>query len=441
MTTFISFIFVLSLLVFVHEFGHFIVAKLSGIGVERFSIGLPPRLVGVQIGETEYCISMIPFGGYVKMIGQDDFSYDENEEDVVDPRDYRAKPAIVKIAVLAAGSIMNLLTAVVIFSLLFLSEGVPERNSRVGYVTEGSYAQKVGFRPGDDITSVNGHEISALEEAYLAFYTEENVEITVRNRSGERVLHTRRKLGEKEDFGILPYYEARVDRTIEDSPAARAGFMPDDVVMAIDGTPLVGGWIHMTEIIERNPGREMEFTVKRGDGVKRLMAKIGSEEEPQPDGKEKTVGKVGLAIRFTTKKVGALEAVPLAFERTVYIAGQTLGFFGKLVTGRMSPKLIGGPVLIAQVAGESAKSGFATLFGFTAFISINLGVLNLLPFPVLDGGHITMLFIEGVTRKKLSVRFRMALQQAGSIVLLLLMIYITFNDLLRFDTIAKLFGG
>ena len=149
MHTFISFIFVLSLLVFVHEFGHFIVAKLSGIGVERFSIGLPPRLVGVQIGETEYCLSMIPFGGYVKMTGQDDFSYDEDEEDVIGPRDYRGKPTFVKIAVLAAGSIMNLLTAVVIFSLLFLSEGVPERNSRVGFVADGTYAHELGFRPGD----------------------------------------------------------------------------------------------------------------------------------------------------------------------------------------------------------------------------------------------------------------------------------------------------
>ena len=118
-----------------------------------------------------------------------------------------------------------------------------------------------------------------------------------------------------------------------------------------------------------------------------------------------------------------------------------LNFFVKLVTGRMSPKLLGGPILIAQIAGESAKSGLASLMGFTAFISINLGVLNLLPFPVLDGGHITILLIETVIRRKFSVRVRMAIQQAGSIILLLFMIYITFNDILRFDKIARLFGG
>ena len=197
----------------------------------------------------------------------------------------------------------------------------------------------------------------------------------------------------------------------------------------------------MTEIIERNPGNPMVFTVMRGGATVDLPVTAGSEEEPQPDGSVKTVGKVGLAIRFQSKDAGFAESVSLATKRTVYVAGQTLSFFGKLVTGRMSPKLMGGPVLIAQVAGESAKSGWATLFGFTAFISINLGVLNLLPFPVLDGGHIAILFIESVSRRKISAKVRMAIQQTGSIVLLILMIYITFNDLLRFDTISKMFGG
>lgn len=441
MLTFLSFIFVLSLLVFVHELGHFIVAKLSGIGVERFSIGLPPRLIGVKIGETEYCISMIPFGGYVKMVGQDDFAYDENDEDIAGSNDYRGKPAPVKIAVLAAGSTMNLLTAVVIFSLLFLSEGVPEQSRKIGYVTAGTYAEELGFKTGDEVVAVDGDEIEVLDQAFISLYTGNNSKLTVRSGTEERTVVVERKLNENEDFGLQPFYEARIDRTVEGSPAEAAGFMPDDVVTAIDGEPLSGGWIHMTEIIERNPGNSMVFTVKRGDTMIDLPVTAGSEEEPQPDGSVKTVGKVGLAIRFQSKEVGFTESVTLASKRTVYVAGQTLSFFGKLVTGRMSPKLMGGPVLIAQVAGESAKSGWATLFGFTAFISINLGVLNLLPFPVLDGGHITILLIESVSRRKMSTKVRMAIQQTGSIVLLILMIYVTFNDLLRFDTIAKMFGG
>jgi regulator of sigma E protease len=136
-----------------------------------------------------------------------------------------------------------------------------------------------------------------------------------------------------------------------------------------------------------------------------------------------------------------VESVVLSFDYTVFLATNMLDFFGKLITGRMSSKLLGGPVMIAQLAGESAKSGFTDLMGFTAFISINLGVLNLLPFPVLDGGHIFILFIESVIRRKVSPRLKMALQQAGSLVLLLLMLYITFNDVMRFETIANLFGG
>jgi len=441
MTTFIAFIFVLSLLVFVHEFGHFIVAKLSGIGVERFSIGLPPRLVGVRLGETEYCISMIPFGGYVKLVGQDDFSYDENEGEEIADNDYRGKPKPVKMAVLLAGSLMNLATAVVIFSLLFWVEGVPEQTNRIGYVTEGTYAEELGLKPGDEITAVNGEKIETLDQLFLWLYTEDEVTLTVRNESGERTVRVTRRLDENEDFGLMPYYEARVDRTIEGSPAEKAGFMPGDVVLAIDGKPIRGGWIHMTKVIEANPGHRLVFTVERNGSQVTIPVTVGREEEQQPDGGVKTVGRVGLAIRFSTNEVGPLESVRLAFERTGYMAWQTLAFFGKLVTGRISPKLVGGPLMIAQIAGESARTGFSTLLGFTAFISINLGVLNLLPFPVLDGGHIFILLIEAVTRRKLSVRVRMAIQQAGSIILILFMIYITFNDLLRFDTISKLFGG
>jgi len=441
MITFLSFIFVLSFLVFVHELGHFTVAKLSGIGVERFSIGLPPRLFGVRIGETEYCISMIPFGGYVKMIGQDDFSYDESEDDVIGPKDYRGKSPIIKIAVLVAGSLMNLVTAVVIFSLLFMSEGVPEQNRIIGFVTQGTFADEIGLKTGDEIVAVDGEEIESIDQAFMPLYTEKNVTLSVHSREGNRTVTTSRQLKESEDLGILPYYEARIDRTVEGSPAEKAGFKPDDVITAIDGTPLDGGWIQMTNIIENNAGNNLVFSVKRDGSTVDLPVTVGIEKEQQADGSEKTVGKVGLAIRFTTKKVGVGESVVLAFDRTADLAGQTLSFFGKLITGRMSPKLMGGPVMIAQIAGESAKSGISTLLGFTAFISINLGVLNLLPFPVLDGGNIAILVIEAVTRKKISVKIRMTIQQVGSIALLLLMIYITFNDILRFDTISRLFGG
>ena len=197
----------------------------------------------------------------------------------------------------------------------------------------------------------------------------------------------------------------------------------------------------MSSIVRSNPDREMIFTLQRNESIIILPVLIGHITEDLPDGTGKTVGRIGVSSMEATRKVGLIESSQLAIQNTVFLAGLMLDFFGKLITGRMSAKLLGGPVMIAQMAGETAKTGFASLMGFTAFISINLGVLNLLPFPVLDGGHILILLIESVIRRKLSVNMKMRLQQAGSLVLLSLMLYITFNDFMRFETIAKIFGG
>ncbi|MFC1528834.1 RIP metalloprotease RseP [Candidatus Latescibacterota bacterium] len=442
MVTFIAFVFVLSMLVFVHELGHYIVAKLSGIRVERFSIGLPPRLIGIQLGETEYCISMIPFGGYVKFTGQDDFVPEkEMDESTLPPEDYRSRPTPVKIAVLSAGSIMNLLTAVVIFFLLFWIMGVPEQSNRIGYITPGTYAEEIGLKTGDEIIKVDGVKINKLEQALLTLYTEGDVSLTVRNSYGERAVKITRKLEDDEDFGIQQYIEARVDRTLSDSPAEKAGLIHGDIITSIDNEEILGGWIHMSELIRTNPDREIMFSIDRDGSSLRVPIRVGHVDEEMTDGTTKTFGRIGITPLITTLEVNGFEALNMAFAETHYLIVNMFDFLGKLFTGRISTKLIGGPILIAQVAGETAKSGFASLMGFAAFISINLGVLNLLPFPVLDGGHIFILLIETAVRRKLSIRIRMALQQAGSIVLILFMIYVTFNDIMRFDTIAKLFGG
>lgn len=433
----VSFFLVLSLLVVIHEFGHYIVAKLAGIGVERFSIGFPPRLFGIQIGETDYCISGTPFGGYVKLTGQDDF--DREEEYVPDPRDYRGKSTPVKIAVLIAGSLMNLLTAVFIFLVLFYVHGVPETTTKIGGVSEGTLAAEMGLKVGDEVVRVQDGAIERLEELLLPLYTDKEVAVTLKDENGLRTVVAPRMLEQQEDFGIVPYYEAKIETVLDESPAEKAGFLSGDVILEIDGEP-IHGWYHMSTIVQAHPEQEMVFTLLRDGARVNPPVLIEKSTEEQEDGTRKTVGRIGVSLAVSTRKVGLYESSELAVKNTVFLASHMLDFLGKLITGRTSAKLLGGPVMIAQMAGESAKSGFANLMGFTAFISINLGVLNLLPVPVLDGGHIFILLSEAIIRRKLSLRVRMAIQQAGSLALLLLMLYITFNDVMRFETVAKLFG-
>jgi regulator of sigma E protease len=438
--TIISFLFVLSILVFVHEFGHYIVAKIAGIGVIRFSIGMPPRLVGFRIGETDYCLSAIPFGGYVKLVGQDDFAAEVDESEAASD-DYRGKSRPVQIAVLAAGSIMNLLTAVFIFTMLYWTYGAREETRRVGYVVSGSYAEQIGFRPGDEVIEIGGKEVKKLDQSLMSLYTDDNVAIKVMSETGERTLTLPRKVSQDENFGLFQYIPAVIDDTVDDSPASLAGFEPGDEIVNIGGMPVLGGWYHMSELIHARPDTLITITVLRSEAEVPLDVSLTHTSEQQPDGSMETVGWLGVAPRIETREVGLIEASAMGYSETKFLVVSTFDFLGKLFTGRLSSKLLGGPVLIAQMAGESAKSGFSTLMFFTAFISVNLGVLNLLPLPVLDGGHIMIITIEGVTRRRLSARIRIAIQQAGSIVLLIFMLYITFNDLLRIEAISRVFGG
>ena len=435
--TIVAFFFVLSLLVIVHEFGHYAVAKLGGIGVERFSIGLPPRLFGIKVGETDYCVSAIPFGGYVKLTGQEDFG--EEEAYTHDPKDYRGKSSPVKFAVLIAGSLMNILTAVVIFSLLFYFNGVQKNSTVIGFVEPGTLSHEMGLKPGDEIIKVQGKEVERFDEILIPLYMDENVTLTVKNLEELRVIISPRKLEQNENFGLIPHQEARIG-VVSGSPAEKAGVIHDDIITAIEGEP-VFGWYQMSTIVRANPDKEMTFTLLRDVKEVTLPIVIGHVSEDLPDGTKKIVGRIGVSLQASTRDVSLLESTRLAAGYTVFVATNVADFFVRLITGRMSTKLLGGPVMIAQMAGESARMGFSTLLGFTAFFSINLGILNLIPFPVLDGGHIFILLIEGIVRKKVSIKVKLALQQMGTVILLLFMLYITFNDVMRFETISKLFGG
>lgn len=349
----ISFVFVLGLLIFVHELGHFLTAKMVGIRVERFSLGFPPRMFGKKIGETDYCISWLPLGGYVKMSGMVDETLDTTIKD--EPWEFQSKPIWQRIIVISAGSFMNILLAIAIFAILVYFSGIAGFDgTKVGELFPGKPAESIGLQEGDAITSIDGQPVASWEELVTIIHSKPNIELELEwERNGE--LFTR---------------------------------------------------------------------------------KVTPELDP-----ERKVGMIGIGAKLLYREVGLLESLQYGAVRSYVTTKDILTTFKDIITGKLAFKeAIGGPLTIFQVTKESAKRGFDYLLMITAFISLNLGLFNLLPFPVLDGGHLVLLLIEGVRRKPLSVRTRVVIQQIGMAFLLALMVFVIFNDIRRWDQIKEIFN-
>lgn len=340
----------IGILIIVHEFGHFIVAKTAGVGVLKFSVGFGPKLLGRRVGDTEYVVSAIPLGGFVKMVGED-----PDAEEPVDPRiSFSDQPLWKRIAIVIAGPAFNLLFAFLVFTLLFLAYGEP-----------------------------------------------------------------------------VPSSEARVGGVEDGMPAAAAGLRTGDLVTAIDGEP-VENWLAMAEKIRGSGGKEVGVTVRRGEET--LNVRLTPKAAPVTDlfGEETDrVYRIGIAQAFDRQPVGPFQSISLGAQQTFFVAKTLVISVARMIQGRISSKEIGGPILIVQAAAQQAQAGMESLARFLAFISINLGVLNLLPIPILDGGHLLFFAIEAVMRRPLNARHRLIAQQVGFAILLCLMLFAVYNDITR----------
>jgi regulator of sigma E protease len=439
------------ILVFVHEMGHFLLAKLFKMRVERFSIGFPPKIIGFQKGETEYVLGLTPLGGYVKISGMVDESMDTDQlQNEPEPWEFRAKPVWQRILVITAGVVFNMILAAVIFIGLKAVYGesyIPP----VGqvYVADSSLAQNIGLRTGDEILTVNGKRLKRFDREGLEAVLTGRLEIVV-ERDGERmtfygpedIMTQISRTNQAGGFMGISFDPAIVGQLVDDAPAASVGLMPGDRILAINDQP-IRFWSEMTEQIQKSEGAPLLIRWERPDSL--AAARPGGAESvqrgvhggavyeaellPSQEGDRYVVGiypyREYIDYNVATATVAGVADTWL---NTKLIATSLKRLFSGKENFREN---VGGPIMIAKYTKEAADAGWPFFWNIVAVLSITLAIINILPIPALDGGHLVFLLYEGITRREPSLKVRMVLQQIGMIVLLVFMTFLIFNDILR----------
>ena len=431
----------LGVLVFVHELGHFLAAKRVGIRVLKFQLGFNPTIVSFHHGDTEYGIGALPLGGYVKMAG-------ENPDEVRSGKDdeFLSKSKWERFQVLIMGPAMNLALAIVLTAIvLFQGAEIPAFEDEppiVGAVVAASPAARAGIQPGDRIVSVANHGVDTWEQFSLAIASRPNHEVPIGLlRNGLDVTsrvtplpspgESRFEIG---DIGVLPNVHPHVPSVNPGEPADHAGIKPGDVIVAVDGQPITFA-SQLKEAIAKRPGQTIAISILRGGSPLQIQAVPEKRRDQRGD-----IGWLGIGIANQTKSIkpSAIEAVGMSFQKNAQFAGLIFQTVWGLITRETSPRQLMGPVAIAQLSGESAHLGWIALMALMASISLNLGLLNLLPIPVLDGGHIFIMALEGLVRRDFSVRVKEKMLLAGFVVLMMLMVTVIYNDLTRISWIERL---
>jgi regulator of sigma E protease len=423
--TLLAFLFVLGVLIFVHELGHFLMARAHGVRVLRFSLGFDPKLFKFTRGGTEYSIGIIPLGGFVKLAGET-----VDDERTGAPDEFLSKSKWVRFQVYLAGPIMNLLLAFVVLAFVLMKGAdVPLYQSSpavVGTVEAGSPADRAGIKPGDRIVSIDGRDVPTWDALDLEVTPKAGRPLAVViDRRGDRITlevtpasFSKYELG---DLGVRPVLRPQFGEITPGQPAERAGLQRGDVILALDGQRGIDQPA-VIDKIKKSAGTQLIFTIER-NGEAQDIAVV-------PD----SAGLIGVRISSVEMKrvdPTVLQAFVLSAQQnwdSTKAIGRTLS---GLLKRELPVKQLMGPVAIAELSGSAAHLGFTALFQFMAMISLNLGLVNLLPVPVLDGGHIAILAVEGVTRRDLSVRVKERILLAGAALIVLLMVTVIYNDVMR----------
>ncbi|NOT21845.1 MAG: RIP metalloprotease RseP [Nitrospiraceae bacterium] len=439
------FLIVLGVLVAFHELGHFLAARWVGVKVLKFSLGFGPKIFGRQMGETEYLLSAIPLGGYVKLFGEDETEATTQEDRA---RSFAHKGLWGKVLIVAAGPGFNFILAYLIFAG-WLATGAPlpiptfqDLTPDIEAMAPGSPADTAGIQVGDRISRINGQDISTRGELFDAVAKSKGQALTLEIKRGEQVKTltvTPSAAPGPQAAGQEPGYYLGVEETpplvtsvAQNSPAAKAGLEAGDHVVKI-GDQTIHTWSQMTGIVKESPNRELPIEVLR-EGHRISLTVTPSAEKTTVNGQSVEVGKIGIAGpggRSIMRSSTPLLSLYDGFRATWGLTELTVVGLYKMIVGDISSKNIGGPLTIANISGEAAAQGASNVIYLIAILSINLGVLNLLPIPILDGGHLLFFLIEGILRKPLGERQRELAQQAGLVLLVGVMIFAFWNDLER----------
>jgi regulator of sigma E protease len=435
LTTPIAFVVVLGIIIFVHEFGHLITAKAFGMRVFIFSFGFGKRLFGFKWGDTDCRVSAIPLGGYVKLEGEPGDHISEDTASLGDGRDFLSRPRWQRFLVYLAGPAMNALLTITVLTGFYMV-GFAVDASRfdrpiIGALDPGSPAEKAGLVPGDEILSIDGKPLPSWEDAqyHILLRPDTELKLQVRGSAGEREVALRSEATSAERIGSIGVHPlVRVGQVLPGQPAEAAGLKSDDGILSIDGQSL-RSFSEIPPIVGGAAGRELVFRILRDGQLLELRI------TPKDTG---AGPRVGIAPKTVLKKFGPAGALAEAARWTWDMTTQTFDVIGRLVTARISPKTMMGPLGIAQASGDAARGGAASLLFLVAVISLQVGILNLFPLAPLDGGHLAILAVEGVARRDLSPLVKGWIMNAGAAVIFLLIGLVLYSDISKMAFVRRL---